>query len=328
MDRRWIAAWLVALVAVAAAALAFETFLRSRHYVPTVQDDRDLWSLQADLITRDGGGIALLGASRIQFAVDPAQVAQATGRSTAMLAVNGHYPLAALRWLAEDPSFHGLVIVGIDARGLSKRHWDMQQPWIDHYHDRWTYARKIHRLLLTPLQQHFVFMRSPFALAALVRRQLAGLGLPFNDYTVLRPDRLGLIDYGRTDIAAIKRQRIVDLVQYYKDHPPEPPAEWVRDLEQVSAWVRAIQARGGQVVLFREPSAGEHLALDETNYPRDAYWDAYARVSPAVMIDFRDEPSLAAIPLPDTSHIDATEIPRFTAALLAVLARRGIIALR
>jgi hypothetical protein len=328
MDRRWIAAWLVALVAVAGAAFAFETFLRSRHYVPTVQDDQDLWSLQADLITRDGGGVALLGASRIQFAVDPAQVAQATGRTAAMLAVNGHYPIAALRWLAEDPSFHGVAIIGIDARGLSKRHWEMQQPWIDHYEDRWTTARKIHRVLLTPLQQQLVFMRSPFALAALVRRQLAGLGLPFNDYVVLRSDRLGLIDYRRTDIEAIKRQRIVDLVQYYKDYPPEPPAEWVRNLQQVSVWVRAIQARGGQVVLFREPSGGEHLALDEKNYPRGLYWDAYARVSPAVMIDFRDEPSLAAIPLPDTSHIDGADVPRFTATLLAVLARRGIIALR
>jgi hypothetical protein len=328
MDRRWIVAWLIALIAVGAAALGFESSLRQRGYVPTIQDDQDLWSIQADLTARDGGGIALLGASRIQFAVDPAQVERATGRTTSMLAVNGHYPIAALKWLAEDPSFHGLAIVGIDARGLSKRHWAMQQPWIDHFENRWTLARKIHRQLLTPLQDHLVFMRSPFALAALARRALAGLGWPFNDYVVLRSDRLGLIDYRRSDIEAIRRQRIVDLVQYYKDYPPEPAVEWVGNLEQVSAWVRAIQARGGKVVLFREPSAGEHLALDEKNYPRDAYWDAYAKVSPAVMIDFRDEPALAAIPLPDTSHIDGLEIPRFTAALLDVLARRGIITLR
>lgn len=328
MDRRWILAWVIALVVAGATALGFEASLRQRGYVPTIQDDQDLWSLQADRIKGHGGGVALLGASRIQFAVDPAQIDDATGRATAMLAVNGHYPLAALRWLAEDPAFHGLVIVGIDARGLSRRHWEMQQPWIDHYEQRWTFARKVHRELLTPLQQKFVFMRSSFALASLARRALAGLGWPFNDYVVLRPDRLGLLDYRRSDIEAIKRQRIVDIVQYYQDYPPEPAAEWVGNLAEVSAWVRAIQARGGQVVLFREPSAGEHLALDEKNYPRDAYWDAYARVSPAVMIDFRDEPTLEAIPLPDTSHIDGREIPRFTAALLDVLARRGIIALR
>jgi hypothetical protein len=272
MDRRWIVAWGIALVAVGASALSFEVFLRERHYVPTIQDDRDLWAIQADLVSGDGGAITLLGASRIQFSVDPAQVGRATGRTSAMLAINGHYPIAALRWLAEDPAFHGIAIVGIDARGLSKRHWDMQQPWIDHYDDRWTLARKVHRELLTPLQQHLVFMRSPFALAALVRRELAGLGLPFNDYVVLRPDRLGLIDYGRTDISAIKRQRILDLLQYYKDSPPEAAGEWLRNLEQVSAWVRAIQARGGQVVLVREPLAGEHLALDEANYPRELYW--------------------------------------------------------
>ena len=156
-------------------------------------------------------------------------------------------------------------------------------------------------LALTPLQQYLVFMRSPFAVVSLVRRELAGLGMPFNDYLVMRPDRVGFLDYRRTDVAAIKRQRIVDLVEYYHDYPPAPPERWLHDLEQVSEWVRMIQARGGKVVFFREPSAGEHLALDEKNYPRALYWDAYARVSPAPMIEFRDEPGFASITLPARS---------------------------
>lgn len=326
MPRRWLAAWLSAIAVVAIAAALFEGDLRHRGYVPTVQDDEDLWSLQADRLRGAVDPIALLGASRIQFAVDPARVERATGRTTAMLAINGAYPVAALRWLARDTSFRGLAIVGVDSRGLDRRHWEMQQAWIDHYEHRWTFARKVHRLLLTPLQQYLVFMRSPFAVVSLVRRELAGLGMPFNDYLVMRPDRVGFLDYRRTDVAAIKRQRIVDLVEYYHDYPPAPPERWLHDLEQVSEWVRMIQARGGKVVFFREPSAGEHLALDEKNYPRALYWDAYARVSPAPMIEFRDEPGFASITLPDTSHIDGADVPRFTDALLAVLARRGIIA--
>ena len=326
MQRRWLVSWAIALMLAAAAAAAFEDWLRAHDYWPTIQDDKDLWSMQMDRLDAHGDAVALLGASRIQYAVDPVLVQEFTGRPTMMLAVNGAYPLAALRALAEDPGFHGIAIVGIDSRGLSRRHWDMQRPWFDHYRNRWSLARRIHRMLLTPLQQHLVFIRSPFAVVQIVRRWLAGYGPPINDYVVMRPDRLGLLDYRRTNVAAIRERRIADLRDYYRDNVPDPPQAWLAALEEVSAWVRTIEARGGRVVFFREPAAGEHLAIDEAHYPRERYWDAYARVAPMVMIDFRDEPAFASIPLPDTSHIDGRDVPRFTSVLLGVLARRGVIA--
>jgi len=316
---------MIALVLSAGALLGFEHWLRANDYRPTLQDDKDLWSMQVDRLKRHGDAVALLGASRIQYAVDPALVAQFSGRPSMMLAVNGAYPIDALRELAQDPGFHGIAIMGIDSRGLSKRHWNMQRPWFDHYEHRWTLARRIHRALLTPLQQHFVFIRAPFAWVQIARHALAGHGAPVNDYVVIRPDRLGLLDYRHTDVVAIRERRVADLREYYRDNPPDPYAQWLAALDQVSAWVRTIQARGGKVVFFREPSAGEHLRLDEANYPRKLYWDAYARIAPMPMIDFRDEPAFAAIPLPDTSHIDGTDVPRFTRTLLEMLARRGIL---
>lgn len=325
-DRRWLAAWTVAIATVAALALAAEAWLRRLEYLPTVQDDKDLWALRYERIRSRPDAIALLGASRIQFAVDAAQVERATGRPTAMLAVNGHYPLAALRQLAEDESFTGLALVGIDSRGFNRAHWAMQQPWIDHWRSRWSLARRVHRLLLTPLQEAFVIARAPFAAANLARRALAGQGLPFNDYVVLRDDRVGFVDYRRSDVAAIRARRIADLEQYYRDHPAPAPETWLAALGPVAEWVRAIEARGGRVAFFREPVAGEHLALDEASYPRARYWDAYARTGTAPMLDFRDEPAFAGFALPDTSHVDGTDVPRFTAALLDALARRGIIA--
>jgi len=90
----------------------------------------------------------------------------------------------------------------------------------------------------------------------------------------------------------------------------------------VSDWIRRIEARGGRVVFFREPVSDESLRLDETNFPRDRYWDAYARISPAKMIDFRDVPELSAFELPDTSHIDGTEVPRLTRALVRAVEKK------
>lgn len=88
--------------------------------------------------------------------------------------------------------------------------------------------------------------------------------------------------------------------------------------------MRRIQARGGRVVFFREPVADERLAIDEANHPRALYWDAYARVAPAAMIDFRDEPAFAVFVLSDSSHIDGVDVARFTGALAQVLARRRL----
>jgi hypothetical protein len=123
MDRGWLKAWIVATLIVATLAIAYESFLRAHRYVPTVQDDADLWSIQYDRVRADPHAVVLLGASRIVFGVDPKLLSQLLGgRTVAMLAVNGNYPLAALRALAEDRDFAGLVVVGIDARGLSRQH--------------------------------------------------------------------------------------------------------------------------------------------------------------------------------------------------------------
>lgn len=326
MDRRWLAAWVVALLLVAVLFAGAEAALRARGYVPTTQDDADLWSIQYDKVIADPHAVALLGASRIQYAVDPQLLSTLLGgRTVAMLAINGRYPLAALRALAADPNFAGLAVVGVDARGLAKQHWDMQQPWIDHHRERWSRARWLHREIATALQQRLVLLRAPFSAPNLLRRQLLGQGLPFNDYVVLRGDRVGFLDYRRTDIAAIRERRVADLAQYYRDTPPPAADAWLRDLAEVSGWVRRIEARGGRVAFFREPVGGEHLALDEAHYPRDAYWDAYARTMHVTLIDFRDEPAFGGFAVPDTSHIDGTDVARFTAAFADMLRAKDLV---
>jgi hypothetical protein len=140
---------------------------------------------------------------------------------------------------------------------------------------------------------------------------------------ILRSDRAGFVDYHHPDLAWTHAKRVIDLENYYRDNPPVPAETWLADLATVSDWIRRIESRGGRVVFFREPVSGESLQLDETNFPRDRYWDAYARISPARMIDFRDAAELSAFELPDTSHIDATEVPRLTRALARAIEDKG-----
>ena len=79
-------------------------------------------------------------------------------------------------------------------------------------------------------------------------------------------------------------------------------------------------------VLSSDEASEEHLGIDERAFPRELYWDAYARVAPATMIEFRDDPAFADFVLPDSSHIDGVDVARFTAALARVLERRGLVA--
>jgi hypothetical protein len=321
MDRSWLKAWCFALLICGVAACAYEVFLRARHYFPTVQDDADLWSAQMDRIKADPHAVALLGASRIEYGVDPALFSRELGGCrVAMLAINGEYPLATLRALAENDRFAGLVIVGVDARGLSRKYWDMQQGYVDHYHRRWTLARRIHRKLLTLVQERFILAGSRFSAIYMIQRLLEGHPLPVNNYYyVLREDRSGAADYHRSDVAAIRAARVADHAAYYRDNPPTDPDVWRKDLTLVSEWVRRIENRGGRVVFFREPVGGESLELDETNYPRARYWDVAVHELAGTMIDFRDVPQLAQLALPDTSHIDGNDVPQFTAALARLL---------
>jgi hypothetical protein len=217
-----------------------------------------------------------------------------------------------------------LVIVGIDARGMQRKHWDMQQEYFDHYRRRWTLARRIHRSLLTFVQARLVLARSSFSLVNVVERWISGVGMPLNEHVVVRADRIGLVDYRHPDLGWTRAKRVADLEAYYRDNPPVPADVWLADLATVSEWIERIDKRGGRVVFFREPASGESLQLDEANFPRSLYWDAYARISPAVLIDFRDIPELTTFVLPDTSHIDGTDVPRFTIAFADLLKRRGL----
>jgi len=327
----WLIVYLIAASFVLGGWFAFEKYWRSQDYAPTVMDSLDLWSQHRARASRSAPPlrVALLGASRIQYGIRPDVFRDEAARlgldvDAIMLAVNGHYPMAALRDLAQDPKFKGVALVGVDSRGMDRRHWDMQLKHTQYYHHDWSPARHVHRRLLTQLQQHFIAARPDFALVTLIKRRLDGQGPPWREYVTFNRDRAGGTFYTKSDITAIRNARVADLRKYYPLVIPPPPAEWLGELREAVRWAEAINARGGKVVFYREPVSGEHLELDEQKFPRSEYWDKLAAIMPATMIDFRDVPALNAIDTPDTSHIDAKDIDRHSRALVQALRAKGV----
>ena len=167
-NSRWLLTWLLAAAITVAGWLAFETYWRGRGYQPTVMDSMDLWSLNRARAVKAAPPlrVALLGASRIQYGLSPSVFRdEARGTDPIMLAVNGHYPFAALRDLAMDEKFKGVAIVGIDSRGMDKRVWEMQEKYVQQYHHDWSPSREVHRRLLTYVQQHAIAARPELAVA-------------------------------------------------------------------------------------------------------------------------------------------------------------------
>lgn len=330
MRTHWILTWLLAMLITLSGWGAFEWYWRGQGYAPTVMDSLDLWAQHRARAVKSAPPqrVALLGASRIQYGISPAVFRDETHAlglkvDPVMLAVNGHYPLAALRDLSEDKQFVGAAIVGIDARGMDRRVWDMQRKYVQHYHHEWSPSRELHRRLLTQVQTVSLAERPDFALITLIKRELDGYGPPHKEYVTLERDRSGGTDYTKSNLPLIRAARINEHRTYYPANPPPSPELWLHEMREVVRWVERINARGGKVVFYREPVSDEHLDLDEKNFPRPLYWDKLVSVMPATMIDFRDYPSLR-IDTPDTSHIDIHDIDRHTRALVRVLRQQGV----
>ena len=330
-NARWLLTWTLAAAITVGGWLAFETYWRKQGYAPTVMDSFDLWSQHRARAVKSAPPLrfALLGASRIQYGVSPAVFRDETNRlglnvDPIMLAVNGHYPLAALRDLSDDEGFVGVALVGIDSRGMDRKVWDMQAAYIQQYHHDWSPSRELHRRVLSRVQAFAIAARPDFALLTLVKRHLDDQGSPYKEYVSFERDRSGGADYRNSDLPAIRKARVADLKNYYSVNLSPTPEAWLADMRDVVSWVAKINARGGKVVFYREPVSGEHIELDEANFPRLLYWDKLMAIMPALMIDFRDYPELN-IDTPDTSHIDIKNIDRHTRALVRVLKLKAIL---
>ena len=330
MTARWPLTWALAAAITLGGWVVFETYWRGQDYQPKVVDSFDLWSQHRARASKSAPPlrVALLGASRIQFGLSPPVFRDETHKmglnvDAIMLAVNGHYPLAALRDLSEDEMFVGIALVGIDSRGMDRKVWEMQAKHVQNYHHEWSPSRAVHRRMLTRLQEYVIASRPDFAAMTLVKRYLDGNGPPYREYVIFERDRSAGTDYGKSDIAAIRSARVADLKKYYPLYTAPTPEVWLNEMREVVRWVERINARGGKVVFYREPVSGEHIEMDETYFPREKYWDKLTAIMPATMIDFRDYPELV-IDTPDTSHIDIKDIDRHTRALAQLLHRKKV----
>ena len=125
-SRRLVSVMLLAGVVWFSGVLAYEAHLRAQGHLPSIIDSPQLWAQERSR-TDGSDAVVFIGASRTLYGVDLQTVREVMpGSKPVMLALNGAYPMATLKALADDTAFNGTLLVDVDARGLSERNWAAQ----------------------------------------------------------------------------------------------------------------------------------------------------------------------------------------------------------
>lgn len=324
--RYWV--WVCLLCTLVAASLcsSAEFYWRSHGYEPGIIDSKLLWAEQRDRVYTRGSRtpFVILGASRAQFGIDMRVLENALPRyRPVMLAINGHYPLAALHDLAEDENFNGVVLCDIDARGFSATYRGMQQPYVDYYHRRWTPSWSVHRRALTLWQRTAVIANPDFGVVRTILRWSGGNTDPWKSYVQFHRNRSGDADFQQIDTASSTKAFADEFKRLLQDNPPPSPDDWLVGLADVRSWVEQIQGRGGEVIFYDTPTSGKLREYANTGYPKSLYWDRFAAMIHAPTLSYTEVPALEGAPLADGSHLDFRDKPDYTRALVDALVDRG-----
>jgi len=302
-----------------------EAAWRVHGYVPSIVDDPALWSSwRAKLAGTDSRSVGLLGASRLQLAFSlPEAHDILPDYDIIQLAIDGRAPLAAVKDIAEETDFRGIVICSIDASGLDPESWNEQQEYVDYYHNRFTISDRINRVVATEIQKRVVVV-NPLLNFKLLAGELVRMGTLPGGYLTTYPNRMRTADFTRLDIAAHRTFRLTTLATSYRRSTPTAPDDWFAGTTELEPYIQAIRNRGGDVVFIRMPTGPEHYEIHNEAYPRTQYWDRFAAATGARTIHYLDEPALRSFDTPDASHLDARDAPAFTRAFIAILTEQGL----
>ncbi len=321
----WKRVGLLALVLALAGAVLWEWNARRLGYTPSYADTAGLWAIERRKVDLLGDPIVAVGASRTFFDLDLAVWQELTGRPLLQLSIVGTSPRRFLTDLADEPKFHGLVIVGVEP-DLFVREGGFRAHFLDDARKE-TPSEWLGQQLAMPLERRLAFLnKDDLPLFALLRHMKLRNRKDAND-PYLEVWNLNNIYEHRQSYMWERIERDRWLLQHatmaWADGMDETPI--VPD-SLVDAMIKAnkrdvakIQARGGDVVYVRWPSTDKYLSFENRTVPRERVWDPLLRETGAIGIHFEDHPSLQGYDLPEWSHLAAAETPRFTRALVPLL---------
>jgi hypothetical protein len=257
----------------------------------------------------DSAQVAIVGDSRILFDTDQARFEQLTGVHPVQVSHVGTDSRALLEHFANDPNFHGLLIVGmadtmyfgmpaIGLGGTAIHNYvknDKPSQLSGLYIDRW-------------LQNYLAFMDSDYRLSRMVPKLdhgwRKGVDSPYEDVWKINEVFPGRQYFMWDQIQTNK------YLQAHARHawngfkgPPIPPWLANKVIARSAEAVRRIRARGGDVIFVRPPSAPELRVNEQQRIPKALGWDRLLVGANAKGIHADDLAQAQNLELPEYSHL-------------------------
>ena len=323
---QWLKAWLLAACLLILIIATWEGALRRAGFAAEYADNRALWlSARHQLSRPDRSVIAVLGASRVQRAIDVNVLSERLQRPIVQLAVEGSSGLPVLENLAADPRFRGSVVISIAPafsfnRRLSKLDAGNQAAWVRDYMQQ-SLSRRMEQELRLSVQGLFAFRSADSAVSRIIPALLGTGKLAASDFKITDRNRFVRIDPTRYE-QEVSQDTIVKM---YQDNTEAYAQQGFAELLQYfSALVELLQAKGSRVYVLRLPSEGAVLDFERQLFPQDRFWNLMQRYINAQFIHFEDYPELEGYMSADGSHIATGKAGEFTEQLALVLSANGL----
>lgn len=325
---------IVALIVIAAAA-AWELYVRSIGYAPTLNDTNDLWVQARRTVTPES--VVIVGDSRPLFDLDLDELEKGLGKRPVQLSIVGSCAFPILASLADDEKFHGTIICSI-VPGMffapGGPLLDASEKALKRYRDQTLAQRASHHLGMF-LEERVAFLKQEdLTLEQLLKRlpipnrPNAQVGPKFPPYfqTVDRERRARMTEKCAQPGELQTRIQQIWLPLFT---PPPPPSYVPREVfgenmgkainarfTDTAKAVEKLRARGGKIVFVRFPNNGELKALEDRLNPRARDWERLLGDTKAPGIYFEDYAELNSFTCPEWSHLSAGDSVEFSKRLV------------
>lgn len=285
--------------------------LKAKH-LKSIVNDEDLWALERekidDLTSKD---IVLLGASRMQGNIDIPTLKEELGGKVIQLAFAGKgSSLPMFKDIVQTTGFHGLIIVDEVQMTLSDT-ITQGNGIIKHYHDAFSFDRKLNKLISVYLQERLLFLNPNSNSALLWGTLLSSKRLPPPTFTLNLKSRQQDNYFNLTDINYLYKYRM-DEVSKRVQNAPMDSSQWLNKIQSWKPWINRFRQKGGRIVFVHMPFPLERWSLENSWMPRNKYWDKAMSILKVPSLHFADYPQLQGFVIPDTSHLDEKSKRSFT----------------
>lgn len=283
-----------------------------------IDDSPQSWAEQRRLA--DFAPVTIVGDSRILFDTDLDRFEKLTGVRPIQTAIVGTNARALLASYANDPGFHGLLVVGLaDLSYFRPEGVGLGQSYLKGF-DKNDKPSQLSGLWIDRfLQRYLAFLDSDYRLSKLAIRfdhgMRGGAYGPYDDVWKISEtyDRRQYAMWDRIETDPYLRGHARHAWNVFKG-PPLPPVIAAKVVANSAEAVRRIRARGGDVIFIRPPSAPELRSIEETRLPKAKGWDQLLAGTGAKGIHADDLAQAQKLNIPEWSHLSARCATVFTDA--------------